>query len=94
MQIRDVSVLPYCAVRYALGTHITHSGIAHTVISEITPMLTKLQDSDLETISISIAEYLDDCKEKGAWSIDDTDWKRFKEAIERERKRRDGLHRD
>lgn len=91
MQIRDGSVLPYCAVRYALGTH---SGIAHTVISEITPMLTKLQDSDLETISISIAEHMDECKERSAWSIDDTDWKRFREAIERERKRRDGLHRD
>lgn len=91
MKIRDGSVLPYCAVRYALGTH---SGIAHTVITEITPMLTRLLDNDLETISISIQEHLDKCKEDGAWSIDDTDWKRFKEAIERERKRRDGLHRD
>lgn len=86
MKIRDGSVLPYCAVRYALGTH---SGIAYTVIREITPMLTKLQDSDLETISTSIQEHLNKCKEDGAWSIDDTDWKRFREAVERERKRRD-----
>lgn len=70
------------------------SGIAYTVITEITPMLTKLQDSDLETISISIAEHLDECKERGAWSIDDTDWKRFREAVERERKRRDGQYRN
>ena len=52
-------------------------------------MLSKLQDSDLETMSISIAEHLDKCKENGAWSIDDTDWKRFREAVERERKRRE-----
>ena len=65
MQIRDGSVLPYCAVRYALGRH-------STIVSSL---------------------IYDKCKKNGAWSIDDTDWKRFREAVERERKRRD-LHRD
>lgn len=90
MQIRNGSVLPYCAVRYALGTH---SGIACIVIREVTPMLTKLPDNDLETISKDIEKHLGKCRENGAWSIDDTDWKRFREAVERERKRR-GIHRD
>ena len=86
MQIKYGSVLPYFAVRYALGTR---SGIACIVIREITPMLTKLPDNDLETISRDIEGHLDKCKERGAWSIDDTDWKRFREAVERERKRRE-----
>ena len=90
MQIRDGSVLPYCAVRYALGRHST---IVSSLIYELTPMLTKLPDNDLETISKDIEEHLDKCKKNGAWSIDDTDWKRFREAVERERKRRD-LHRN
>lgn len=91
MQIREDSVLPYCAVRYALGRH---TSVVRSVTNELTFMLTKLQDNDLETISRDIEEYLDKCKEKGLWSIDETDWQRFREAIQRERKRRDGLHRD
>ena len=91
MQIRDDSVLPYCAVRYGLGRHST---IVISLILELTPMLTRLPDNDLAIISEDIKEYLDKCRKDGVWSVDENDWEKFREAVERERKRRIGLHWD
>lgn len=90
MEIRENSVLPVCAMRYALGRR---TYISADVISEIVPLLTKLGDNDILLMVIDLECHLNRCREKGAWSIDDYEWQKFYEAVERERKRRD-LHRD
>lgn len=93
MQIRDDSVLPVCAMRYALGRH---SYIVSSVITELTYMLTKLPDNDLHVMERDIGEHLENwSKHDDSWGgIDERAWKQFGEAIHREVKRRNGLHRD
>lgn len=89
MQIREDSALPVCAMRYALGRH---TYIVRRVIDEIIPILSKLSDKDLYVMNRDIAEHLEKIEDNR--SIDDYDWEEFQRAVQRERKRRDGLHRD
>lgn len=90
MEIRENSVLPMCAVEFALKEH---NYIPRVVMEELIPLLSQLSEEYLADMSEEIGEHLDKCKEDSAWTLDDYDWRKFREAIERERKRRD-LHRD
>ena len=55
MKIKDNSVLPVCAVRYALGRH---SYMPSLVISEIIHLIPSLMDRDLTCMRNDIADYL------------------------------------
>ena len=55
MKIRSNSVLPVCAVRYALGRH---SYMPSLVINEIIHLIPSLMDRDLTCMRNDIADYL------------------------------------
>lgn len=71
--IDNDSVLPVCAVRYALGRQTYMPGM---VVDEIKPMIPKLSDRNLLVIAKDLAEYLEHTKEHC--------WEQLYKAIENE----------
>lgn len=55
IKIKDNSVLPVCAVRYALGRQ---SYIPSNVMDEVVTLLKQLPDNDLEVLKRDLREYL------------------------------------
>lgn len=55
IKIKDNSVLPVCAVRYALGRQ---SYMPSNIMGEVAALLKQLPDNDLEVLKRDLREYL------------------------------------
>ena len=83
IKIKDSSVLPVCAVRYALGRQ---SYIPSNVIDEVAALLKQLPDNDLEVLKRDLREYL--ARTANEPDVYWASWNEFHHKIRAEIKRR------
>ena len=83
MKIKDNSVLPVCAVRYALGRQ---SYMPSSVMDEVTTLFEQLPDNDLEVLKRDLREYLQQSAKTS--DVYWTSWNEFYHKICAEIKRR------